>query len=422
MRLPTPLPVVLMALLPLSDVRGAESGGRALEAQASSAQFTLVNAPTSFFQTWASYSRSLVTGDFNGDGRTDVAAVGVNGWTTVPVALSIGDGSFQAINEPIANFQTWASQSRSVVTGDFNGDGRTDIAAIGVSGWTTVPVALSNGNGSFRLVNDPIWQFQTWASQTKTVVTGDFNGDGRTDIAAVGAWQWSAIPVAFSFGNGSFWLSNAGIWEFQSWASGTSAVVTGDFNGDGRTDIAAVGANGWQRLPVALSNGDGSFQVVNEPSGTFQTWASQTKAVVTGDFNGDGLMDIAAVGADGWQCIPVALANGNGSFRIVNECLPYFQTWASQTKAVVTGDFNGDGLTDIAAIGANAWGNVPVALSNGNGSFRLANMVVPHFQTWASQSRAVVKGDFNKDGRTDVAAFGGNGWDTVPTLLLHLSY
>ncbi|ATB36146.1 hypothetical protein CYFUS_001560 [Cystobacter fuscus] len=378
----------------------------------------LANESIPSFQTWAARTRTVVTGDFNGDGRTDIAAVGADGWQALPVALSNGNGSFRVVNESIPSFQTWAAQTRMVVTGDFNGDGRTDIAAVGADGWLALPVALSNGNGSFRVVNESIPSFQTWAAQTRTVVTGDFNGDGRTDIAAVGADGWQALPVALSNGNGSFRVVNESIPSFQTWAAQTRTVVTGDFNGDGRTDIAAVGADGWQALPVALSNGNGSFRVVNESIPSFQTWAAQTRTVVTGDFNGDGRTDIAAVGADGWQALPVALSNGNGSFRVVNESIPSFQTWAAQTRTVVTGDFNGDGRTDIAAVGADGWLALPVALSNGNGSFRVANEFIPYFQTWAAQTRTVVTGDFNGDGQTDIAAVGGEGWGTLPVALL----
>ena len=92
------------------------------------------------------------------------------------------------VNATINNFATWAATPGvRVVTGDFNGDGRTDLAAFGGAGWGSVPVALSNGNGSFAVVNAPINNFATWAATPGVqVVTGDFNGDGQTDLAAFG--------------------------------------------------------------------------------------------------------------------------------------------------------------------------------------------------------------------------------------------
>ena len=161
----------------------------------------LVNQPIPNFQSWASMTRTVVTGDFNGDSRTDMAAVGANGWLSLPVALSNGDGSFRLVDQPIPNFQSWASMTRTVVTGDFNGDGRTDMAAVGANGWQSVPVALSNGDGSFRVADEVVPNFQSWASMTRTVVTGDFNGDGRTDMAAVGANGWLSLPVILSYLN-----------------------------------------------------------------------------------------------------------------------------------------------------------------------------------------------------------------------------
>jgi len=158
----------------------------------------------------------------------------------------------QLVDQPIPNFQSWASTTRTVLTGDFNGDSRTDMAAVGANGWQSLPVALSNGDGSFRLVNQPIPNFQSWASTTRTVLTGDFNGDGRTDVTAAGADGWLAVPIALSNGDGSFLLADEGVPDFQNWAQVTRTVLTGDFNGDGRTDMTAVGADGWQKIPVVL--------------------------------------------------------------------------------------------------------------------------------------------------------------------------
>ncbi|MGD1699912.1 FG-GAP repeat domain-containing protein, partial [Dapis sp. BLCC M229] len=90
------------------------------------------------------------TVDFNGDNRTDVGLIRQDrGWGTLPVAFSDTDGSFTVTNEPIGNFATFATSSGvEVLTGDFNGDNRTDVGLLRQDrGWGTLPVAFSDTDG-----------------------------------------------------------------------------------------------------------------------------------------------------------------------------------------------------------------------------------------------------------------------------------
>ncbi|NUU15753.1 VCBS repeat-containing protein, partial [Cellulomonas humilata] len=154
-----------------------------------------------------------------------------------------------------------------------------------------------------------------------------------------------------------------------SWANTAGVkVVTGDFNGNGLTDIALVRQNaGWASIPVAFAQGDGTWQITNGSAPTFiGSWANTPGVrVVTGDFNGNGLTDIALVRQNaGWASIPVAFAQGDGTWQITNGSAPTFiGSWANTAGVkVVTGDFNGNGLTDIALVRQNAgWASIPVA-------------------------------------------------------------
>ena len=352
--------------------------------------------------------------------RTNIALVGGAGWASIPVAFSDGNGTFNVTNDGVPSFPTWeATPGVTVLTGDFNGDGKTDIALVGGAGWGSIPVAFSNGNGTFIVSNESVASFPAWAATPGVkALAGDFNGDGRTDIALVGGAGWASIPIAFSNGDGTFTVTNDGVPSFATWeATPGVKALTGDFNGDGRTDIALVGGAGWASIPVAFSNGNGSFTVTNYGVSSFAAWeATPGVEALTGDFNGDGRTDIALVGGAGWASIPVAFSNGNGTFNVTNDGVPYFATWeATPGVKALTGDFNGDGKTDIALVGGAGWASIPVAFSNGDGSFNVTNEGVASFPTWeATPGVKALKGDFNGDGKTDIALVGGAGWASIP--------
>ena len=297
-----------------------------------------------------------LSGDFNGDGLKDLMLIG-GGLTTVPVAYGNAAGkgavgSFTVTNQPLVTFQGWASSPGvKAITGDFDGDGLDDVALFG-GGFTTIPVAYANttSHGDFSVVNNPIStsnpisNFQAWASLSGAVpVSGDFNHDGYTDVALIGSSSFTTIPIALgSATRGVFTLlnvaPNTAASTFQSWATFPGAVaVSGDFDGDSQTDIALVGSSSFTTMPVALSNGDGTFTLANSALSSFTFWASaaNTKAVA-GDFDGDGLADIALVGASAFTTVPIAKSSGaqRGTFSFLNPPLNSFQQSATLAGVV----------------------------------------------------------------------------------------
>src|SRR5205814_2272834 len=145
----------------------------------------------------------------------------------------------------------------NVITGDFNGDGRTDYARLH---GTATTVWLSNGDGTFTSVS----QFYPGGADYGTpsvwnVITGGFNGDGRTDYARL---HGTATTVWLSNGDGT--LTSLSQFSPRRSSDGTPSVwnvITGDFNGDGRTDYARLHGTA---TTVWLSNGDGTFTSVSQ--------------------------------------------------------------------------------------------------------------------------------------------------------------
>jgi len=363
---------------------------------------------TTIQKMWSNAANNCVThgpgasNDVDGDGYGDFALVSGNGWNTVPVGFySSSTGVFNPTNAWEDNFPGWTTQGRTVM-GDFNGDGLADLAVTGGSGWGSLPVAFSTGSGgSFNITNIGIDSFAGWASTSGVLqpVAGDFDGDGLSDIAIAGGTAWNSIPVAFSNGDGSFTVANitdSNSTTFEALIHNsdqtTLQLLSGDFNGDGRTDLALVGgtANGspWTTIPVAFATATrGAFTVVQKTVADFPIYATQHAYAVTGDFDGDSRADIALTGGANWNTVPFAYSNGDGTFAVTNMAYGSFSDTAkAQHVHVVAGDYNGDGISDILLVGASGWSTVTVLSPLGRGgSNQIATMPDSWLASVASQ-------------------------------------
>ena len=293
----------------------------------------------------------VAVSDFNRDGVPDLV-VACSGSNSVSVFLGNGDGTFQ----PARNFA--ANGGQSVAVGDFNGDGVQDLAVAdynlnNVPGSDTVSVLLGNGGGTFQ----PARTFATAGMNPVTVAVGDFNGDGRPDLAVTNSANTSsgAVPgnvsVLLGNGDGTFQPArtlNVGITP--------AFVAVRDFNGDGRQDLAVANFRS-NTVSVLLGNGDGTFLAARN----FAAGAGPLSFAV-GDFNGDGVSDLAVANFDfniqGPNTVSVLLGNPDGTFQA-----PLSFGAGTNPDSVAVGDFNGDGLQDLAVANFNS-NTVSVLINN----------------------------------------------------------
>jgi hypothetical protein len=320
-------------------------------------------------------------------GSVALLALGV----LAPTSPEAQDGNWQITNGGVGSFAGWATVSGvQPLVGDFDGDDRDDVALIRRhSGWTTMPVAFSNGAGGWQITNGGVGSFAGWATVSGVVpLVGDFNGDGRDDVALIRQHSgWTTMPVAFSDGAGGWQITNGGAGSFAGWATSSLVVpLVGDFNGDGRDDIALIRQTaGWTTMPVAFSNGAGGWQITNGSVGSFAGWATSSGVrVIVGDYNNDNRDDIALLRQNaGWTTMPVAFASGGGNWTITNNPIGSFAGWAT-TFGVrpLVGDFTGDGRDDVALLRlAPGWGTMPLAIATTEPPITTRRLTVARYNT-----------------------------------------
>ena len=356
---------------------------------------------------------SVAIADVNGDGRADLIVANQCLDSTcasggVSVLLGNGDGTFESPR----SYSSGGVTAVSVAVGNFNGDKKIDLvvanqcqSAGNCNG--TVGVLLGNGNGTFKAAQS----YPSGGYLGVSVATADFNGDGKTDLVVSNQCQSSGnctkgnAGVLLGNGDGTFGSAQS----YVSGGNNTAAIAVADLNGDGGMDLVLAnqclsqGSCMVGSVSVLLGNGDGTFQAAQNylSDGVF------AYAAGVGDWNGDGKLDLAVVD----QCqssencsgsFTLLLGNGDGTFQVP----PNYASGGYDADSVIAADLNRDGKLDLVvsslcqsancAHGNN--GTVSVLLGNGDGTFQQAH----DYASGGFGASSVAIGDFNGDGNPDV--------------------
>ncbi len=320
-------------------------------------------------------------GDFNGDGRLDLAVANYT-LDTVSVLWGTAAGNFGA-----ATTYSVGAGPDALAVGDFNGDGRLDLAVANFTGGT-VSVLLSTTTGSFA----PQITNQTATVKNPTgLVAGDFNGDGRLDVVVSGLY--AAATLLPGGGDGSFSPPTGAADSYQLWSS----VAAGDFNRDGKLDVVVTSQfqkglpRSFDGVSVLLGDGKGGFGAPTIYQMSVPYGCNCPDAVAVGDINGaDGSLDLAVARFGPWPPdatseLGMLAGNGDGTFSISN-IYDNFKQW--DLTAVAIADLNGDGRNDVAVVGQKTGLTV---WSDG------------HLNKFpAAYGHGLAVGDLNGDGRADL--------------------
>ena len=425
-----------------------------------SATATVVVSPINFAATQypaGTAPEDVVVADFNGDGKMDLAVADNGNYSTgdnggVRILLGNGDGTFQP-----AQLVNGGNNPTFLAAGDFNGDGKTDLVVSGLGtllsgGNGNLTILLGNGDGTFR---SPIPL--NAGLNPSAIAQGDFNGDGKIDIAVLdfGTFSGNNGAVDILLGNGDGTFQPPMLLNPRSIPAAIPvAIVASDFNGDGRLDLAIVSSDfnspPTSAVSIFLGNGDGTFQPP-----VFYDIPQIPTSLAAGDLKGNGKFDLAIASfvlnpglPQAASSIQVLSGNGDGTFQasqdvsltyadgpagLPGELSPCTAEGVSIWQGIgiclplslQVADFDGTGKTGLAGIGGVPAGGLFILPGNGDGTFEgiLSYPALADYN-WPSPGgggAGLAIADFNGDGKPDIVTTFQGDADNAPSITVVLN-
>ncbi len=324
---------------------------------------------------------TAVIGDWNRDGKPDLA---VNHADGISILIGEGDGKFQPARNIAAEMPVF-----DLAAADVNGDGKLDLLGP-VLEQELLAVLLGNGDGSFgppTVVNT--------GTTAQALLVADLDEDGNPDVVL---GRTAKSRVLMGRGDGTFrdGLPLGGVVDHEvGWAAHA------DVDGDGHLDLGVFEKSG--RYRVYFGNGDGSFR-----EGPDHAAGAEPRRMAVGDFNGDGLPDVAVPNFHS-NDLSILLNRGTASYRSMLGPAVHYPV-GREPSGVATCDFNSDGWPDLAVTNAGD-DSVSIFVGDRNNGFQPESTL-----STGKRPSAVAAGDLNRDGKPDLVV-AARGEDAAYVLL-----
>lgn len=317
---------------------------------------------------------AVSVGDFNNDGRLDIMAADK---TSLNILLGNGDGTFLS---PISTSTATNAACFNPVVADFNGDGKLDVGVASSNG--KIRIFLGSGNGTFQTIGQS-------GPSPGSMGIGDFNEDGIIDVLLTDPNVNCGAIVGLGNGDGTF-RPGARINVSACFVVAFPFAI-GDFNGDGHQDVLLVeeGEGIVTDYKVALGNGNGTFQKTLIRS----TQNSAAGYIIPINFNGDAAQDLVIANND--SGIGSQLNQGNATFKTQ---FPTYCSLSNEVESMALGDFNDDSIPDVVMAQV---GGAPLVIGFGQAGGKFTGCGT---YDGGPLSFSVATGDFNGDGATDIVS------------------
>lgn len=354
---------------------------------------TVINAQSASFSRtdYPLLGNNHIVADFNNDGFPDIAGSGTN---AAAVMLGNGNGTFRAKVDFAAG-----APAQDLASGDFNSDGKVDLVVSLNDPQVSLSLLTGNGDGTF---NAPVTFANSSGFDSPAIVATDLDNDGRLDVVLAHAISCFSPPcvaarsitVFLGFGDGTFQIP----FEIEV-GTGMSRIGVGDFNRDGIKDLAIAGDS--SRVYLLLGVGNGSFLQQPTITLTADTFGVDATDIDVADLNRDTIEDLVVALPLNGSRTAILIGNGDGTFgqpQIITEPRqrsPQYQ---------VIADFNRDGFLDLAiALGWGVEGLMEILNGNGDGTFRPPVLYLVPATNDSTGGGTLATGDFNRDGKPDIA-------------------